>query len=131
VLKPAVGAGSVDAALFDMAAHEADLAHARLLAARQTVMVQPYPNRSRHGEAALIFVGGSSATQSQGAMLADRGLVSGLYKAERSRAPPAPLNCKWPAPPWLRPPVALTASCTRASISCRAPAVRRWSSNWS
>ncbi|MEA2677314.1 MAG: hypothetical protein QOJ81_1455 [Chloroflexota bacterium] len=89
VLKPSVGAGSVDAALFDLAAvHEADLARAhaeRLLAARQTIMVQPYLELiERHGEAALIFFGGEfSHAVTKGAMLADqRELVDGLYKAE-------------------------------------------------
>lgn len=89
VLKPAVGAGSVDAALFDLhAAREAELArsHAeRLLAARQTVMVQPYLEQiEARGEAALIFFGGVfSHAVTKGAMLADqRELVSGLYKAE-------------------------------------------------
>jgi len=89
VLKPAVGAGSVDAALFDLrATHEAELARAhaeRLLEARQTVMVQPYLERiEERGEAALIFFGGQfSHAVTKGAMLADQGeLVSGLYKAE-------------------------------------------------
>ena len=89
VLKPGVGAGSVDAALFDMAAtHEAELARAhaqRLLETRQAVMVQPYLERiDEHGEAALIFFDGEfSHAVTKGAMLADqRELVSGLYKAE-------------------------------------------------
>jgi hypothetical protein len=89
VLKPAVGAGSVDAGLFDLAtAHEAKLARAhaeRLLAARQTVMVQPYLERiEAHGEAALIFTGGEfSHAVTKGAMLGgQRELVGGLYKAE-------------------------------------------------
>jgi hypothetical protein len=89
VLKPSVGAGSVDAALFDMAAvHEADLAQAhaaRLLAANQTVMVQPYLELiERQGEAALIFFGTEfSHSITKGAMLAgQRELVDGLYNAE-------------------------------------------------
>jgi glutathione synthase/RimK-type ligase-like ATP-grasp enzyme len=102
VLKPGVGAGSVDAALFDMAAtHEAELARAhaeRLLQMRQTVMVQPYLEQVEdRGEAALIFVGGEfSHAVTKGAMLADqRELVSGLYKAEvitPRRASPAELE---------------------------------------
>jgi hypothetical protein len=89
VLKPSVGAGSVDAAQFDLTVvHEAELArvHAeRLLAAHQTVMVQPYLERiDAQGEAALIFVGGEfSHAVTKGAMLADQGeMVEGLYKAE-------------------------------------------------
>jgi len=89
VLKPAVGAGSVDAALFDMkAAHEAELArsHAdRLHGAGQTVMVQPYLELiEEQGEAALIFFGTEfSHAVTKGAMLGDeRELVDGLYKAE-------------------------------------------------
>ncbi len=89
VLKPAVGAGSVDAALFDLhAAHEAELARAhaeRLLAARQTVMVQPYLEAiEEQGEAALVFFGGQfSHAVTKGAMLAgQRELVSGLYMSE-------------------------------------------------
>ena len=89
VLKPAVGAGSVDAALFDLGvANDAQLARAqaeRLLAAGQTVMVQPYLERiEERGETALIFFGGEfSHCVTKGAMLADpRDLVSGLYKEE-------------------------------------------------
>ena len=89
VLKPAVGAGSIDAALFDLAvAHEAGLARAhaqRLLAAGQTVMVQPYLEQiDQQGEAALMFFGGEfSHAVTKSAMLADQGeMVAGLYKAE-------------------------------------------------
>lgn len=89
VLKPSVGAGSVDAAVFDLgAASDAELARthaARLLAARQAVMVQPYLERiEAEGEAALIFFGTQfSHAVTKGAMLADqRELVSGLYKEE-------------------------------------------------
>jgi hypothetical protein len=89
VLKPAVGAGSVDAARYSLhAEHEAALARAhaeRLLAARQTVMVQPYLHAiEEHGEAGLIFVGGEfSHAVTKGAMLVDqRELVAGMYKAE-------------------------------------------------
>ena len=89
VLKPSVGAGSVDAALFDPAvAGEMAQARAhaeRLLSVGQTVMVQPYLERiEQQGEAALIFFGGEfSHAVTKGAMLADqRELVSGLYNAE-------------------------------------------------
>jgi glutathione synthase/RimK-type ligase-like ATP-grasp enzyme len=89
VLKPAVGAGSVDAALFDLGvAHEAGLARAhaeRLLATGQTVMVQPYLERiEAQGEAGFMFFGGEfSHAVTKGAMLAGQvEMVAGLYKAE-------------------------------------------------
>ncbi|HEY8135064.1 MAG TPA: hypothetical protein VIF08_03420 [Candidatus Limnocylindrales bacterium] len=89
VLKPSVGAGSVDAALFDLAvAEQAGLARAhaeRLVAAGQTVMVQPYLELiERHGETALIFYGGQfSHAAAKGAMLVSQTeMVAGLYKAE-------------------------------------------------
>lgn len=89
VLKPSVGAGSVDAALFDFAApDEAALARAhaeRLLAAGQTVMIQPYLELiEQHGETALMFFGGEfSHAAAKGAMLAGHSeMVEGLYKAE-------------------------------------------------
>lgn len=98
VLKPAVGAGSINAARFTLhAAHEAELARAhaeRLLAARQTVMVQPYQHAvDEQGEASLIFLAGEfSHAITKGAMLADEGdVVRGIYKAEviRPRDPAA------------------------------------------
>ena len=90
VLKPAVGAGSLDAAAFSLHdAHEDALARehaARLLASGQTVMVQPYLDLiERHGETALIYLGGTfSHAVVKGAMLADdRGLeAGGLYRSE-------------------------------------------------
>lgn len=89
VLKPAVGAGSVDAARYSMHdEHEARQAHKhveRLLAAGQTVMVQPYLDLiEERGETALIYLGGVfSHAVTKGAMLAaDRALVEGLYKEE-------------------------------------------------
>jgi glutathione synthase/RimK-type ligase-like ATP-grasp enzyme len=89
VLKPAVGAGSVDAALFDLGvAHEAGLARAhaeRLLATGQTVLVQPYLERiDAQGEAGFMFFGGEfSHAVTKGAMLAGQvEMVAGLYKAE-------------------------------------------------
>ncbi len=89
VLKPAIGAGSVDAAVFDLAAaDEAALARAhaeRLVAAGQTVMVQPYLELiDQHGETALMFCGSEfSHAASKGAMLTGQvEMVAGLYKAE-------------------------------------------------
>lgn len=89
VLKPSVGAGSVDAAVFDLgSADQAAQARAhaeRLLAAGQTVMVQPYLDLiDHHGETALMFFGGEySHAASKGAMLGGRlEMVAGLYKEE-------------------------------------------------
>lgn len=89
VLKPSVGAGSVDAALFDLdqpTEASAARAHAeRLLAAGQMVMVQHYLERiDEQGEAGLIFCSGEfSHAVTKGAMLADQPeMVAGLYKAE-------------------------------------------------
>ena len=90
VLKPAVGAGSVDAGRFDMRlAHEVDLARAhatRLLAAGHTVMVQPYLEQiDTAGEAGLIYLNGEfSHAVSKGAMLdSEKALVGGLFKEEK------------------------------------------------
>lgn len=89
VLKPAIGAGSVDAALFDLSIEdEAALARAhaeRLLVAGQTVMVQPYLELiERGGEAALMFFGGTySHAAIKGPMLTGQSeMVAGLYRAE-------------------------------------------------
>lgn len=89
VVKPAIGAGSVDAARYSMHdEHEARHAHEhveRLLSAGQTVLVQPYLDLiEERGEAALIYFGGVfSHAVTKGAMLAaDRALVEGLYKEE-------------------------------------------------
>ena len=62
MLKPSIGAGSVDAAAFSMhEEHERLLARvhaARLAANGQTVMIQPYLETiEQHGETALIFLG--------------------------------------------------------------------------
>ena len=90
VLKPSVGAGSVDAARFSLGdEHEATLArdHAqRLLAAGKTVMVQPYLEAiETRGETGVIFVGGRiSHAIGKGAMLGgDRQAeAGGLYLEE-------------------------------------------------
>lgn len=94
VLKPAVGAGSVDAAAFAMDdAQQARLAaeHAhRLQAAGLTVMVQPYIDAiDERGETGLIFLGGSfSHAIYKGPMLVtEQQLVAGgLYRDEKIRA---------------------------------------------
>jgi glutathione synthase/RimK-type ligase-like ATP-grasp enzyme len=89
VLKPSVGAGSLDAAAFSLHDdHEQRLAreHAvRLLSVGRTVMIQPYiEGIEDKGETAVIFLGGEfSHAITKGAMLAgQRGLVDGLYFEE-------------------------------------------------
>lgn len=60
VVKPAVGAGSVDAFRFtdgDKAAEHA----AALLVADRSVLVQPYDPRIEAGETALVFIGGEQS----------------------------------------------------------------------
>jgi hypothetical protein len=57
VVKPAVGAGSVGALRFSD--HAEARAHAAALQADgRTVLVQPYDRRIKHGETALVFLGG-------------------------------------------------------------------------
>jgi glutathione synthase/RimK-type ligase-like ATP-grasp enzyme len=90
VLKPSVGAGSIDAARYSLHdEHEHRLAHAhaaRLLAAGHTVMVQPYLEEiETAGEAGLIFIGGAfSHAITKGAMLASSRPkeAGGLYVQE-------------------------------------------------
>ena len=94
VLKPSVGAGSLDAAAFSLHdEHEQNLARehaARLMAAGQSVMVQPYVDQiEKLGETALIFLGGAFGhAVNKGAMLVgDRGLEArGLYLGETIEA---------------------------------------------
>ncbi|MFY1637749.1 ATP-grasp domain-containing protein [Solwaraspora sp. WMMB335] len=98
VIKPAVGAGSVDAGRYRCAGAQQpggqdDLARAhvdRLHAAGRTVLVQPYlPAVASHGETALIFFGGPeglaySHAIRKGPLLAgpDEG-TAGLFRAEQ------------------------------------------------
>jgi len=57
VVKPAIGAGSVGALRFSD--HDEARAHAAALQAEgRTVLVQPYDRRIKHGETALVFLGG-------------------------------------------------------------------------
>ncbi len=60
VVKPTVGAGSLDTERYDSSSHELAAAHvARLHDARRDVMVQPYVESvDRVGETALIFIDG-------------------------------------------------------------------------
>ena len=90
VLKPSIGAGSLDAAAYTLHdAHEAGLARehvARLLGAGKTIMVQPYLELiEERGETGLMYFGDTfSHAVRKGAMLAaERGLeAGGLYKTE-------------------------------------------------
>jgi O-ureido-D-serine cyclo-ligase len=95
VVKPAVGAGSVDARRFGPGEAGAARAHAaKLLSARRSVMVQPYLERiNRDGETALVHLGGRfSHAIRKGPMLAGPAeLVGGLFLKEdiRRREPSA------------------------------------------
>ncbi|MEN3306815.1 MAG: hypothetical protein V7603_3017 [Micromonosporaceae bacterium] len=90
VIKPAVGAGSVDAGRYD-ATRPSQRAQAqahtrRLQAAGRAVLVQPYmPAVDRDGETALIFLGGRySHAVRKGAMLdGPYAGVDGLFKPEQ------------------------------------------------
>lgn len=90
VLKPAIGAGSMGAGLFDLrgaADHERARRHAeRLLAAGQTVMVQPYLAAiEESGETGVIFIDGTfSHAIRKGVMLGPQSVeeVDELYKKE-------------------------------------------------
>ncbi len=89
VIKPAVGAGSVDTGRYDLgAAGHRELAErhaARLQAAGRTVLIQPYlPAVDTYGETALLFLGGRfSHAIRKGPLLdgPDEG-VAGLYRPE-------------------------------------------------
>lgn len=87
VVKPAVGAGSVDTHRFSEAT--AARRHAtRLLDAGRAVLVQPYDSRVEDGETALVFVGGEqSHAFTKGPILPPQGQRpafddSGIYAAE-------------------------------------------------
>ena len=87
VVKPAVGAGSVDTHRFSEAT--AARRHAeRLLAAGRDVLVQPYDSRVEDGETALVFIAGEqSHAFTKGPILPPQGQRppfddSGTYAAE-------------------------------------------------
>lgn len=89
VVKPSVGAGSVDAGRYDLTDHhQRDLASAhiaRLQARGATAMIQPYLHAVDHeGETALLYFGGEfSHAIGKAALLSgpDEG-VDGLFKEE-------------------------------------------------
>jgi glutathione synthase/RimK-type ligase-like ATP-grasp enzyme len=102
VLKPSVGAGSLDAAAFTLDdPGEATRAreHAeRLLGAGTTVMVQPYLAAiDDRGEAALIFVGGkfSHAITKSAMLRGDRATVAGGLFLEESITPRQPSEAEF------------------------------------
>ena len=87
VVKPAVGAGSRDAASYGPEQHEAARAHvARLHARGATAMLQPLlASVAREGEWPLVFLGGEySHAASKRVDLPRAGAVEGLFAAERT-----------------------------------------------
>jgi hypothetical protein len=88
VVKPAIGAGSIDTGRF--VDHTAARAHiAALQDAGRTALVQPYDSRVEQGETALVFLGGrQSHAFTKGPMLPPEGEMallheSGTYVAEK------------------------------------------------
>ena len=88
VVKPAIGAGSIDTGRF--VDHAAARAHvAALQESGRTALVQPYDARVQAGETALVFLGGrQSHAFTKGPMLPPEGEVatldeSGTYVAEK------------------------------------------------
>lgn len=87
VVKPAVGAGSRDAASYGPEQHDAARAHvARLHARGSTAMLQPLlASVAREGEWPLVFLGGEySHAASKRVDLPRAGAVEGLFAAERT-----------------------------------------------
>jgi O-ureido-D-serine cyclo-ligase len=86
VVKPAIGAGSRDAARYTRAQRAKALAHVeRLLAAGRSTMLQPYLDRvDAHGETAVVYIGGrySHAFRKGPLLRLGDDLVSGLFAPE-------------------------------------------------
>jgi hypothetical protein len=89
VLKPSVGAGSLDTGRYDLGRadhHRLAIAHVeRLVGLGQTVMVQPYlESVDRYGERSLLFIAGAySHSITKAAMLTGPAeATDGLYRAE-------------------------------------------------
>ena len=99
VVKPAIGAGSIDTGRF--VDHAAARAHVEALqSSGRTALVQPYDARVEQGETALVFLGGQqSHAFTKGPMLPPEGEEaeldeSGTYVAE-SLAPADPDFAMW------------------------------------
>jgi glutathione synthase/RimK-type ligase-like ATP-grasp enzyme len=89
VVKPAVGAGSRDAASYESDQHEPALAHvARLHASGQTVLIQPLlKSVATEGEWPLMFVDGQfSHAANKRVALPRAGVVVELFAAESNSA---------------------------------------------
>jgi len=85
VIKPAVGAGSRDAAVYGADQHDTATVHVdRLLAAGQVVLVQPFlPSVATEGEWPLVFFDGQfSHAASKRVALPRAGTVDDLFAAE-------------------------------------------------
>lgn len=117
VVKPAIGAGSRDAARYRRREGAKAAGHlARLLHARRAAMLQPYLGHvDHHGETAVLYLGGEfSHSIRKGPLLrAGAGLVEGLFapeeiapriadEAERSVAAAAYVALPFDAPPYAR-----------------------------
>jgi glutathione synthase/RimK-type ligase-like ATP-grasp enzyme len=88
VVKPAIGAGSRDAARFRRADADAARSHLRRLvtAERRSAMLQPYLDRvDDYGETALMYLGGrySHAIRKGPLLRVGDGLVAGLFAPEQ------------------------------------------------
>lgn len=89
VVKPAVGAGSRDAATYRAEQHEAAVAHvARLHAAGQVVLVQPFlKSVATDGEWPMVFIDGRfSHAASKRVVLPQAGTIDDLFAAETNVA---------------------------------------------
>jgi glutathione synthase/RimK-type ligase-like ATP-grasp enzyme len=95
VVKPAVGAGARDARRHERTAEDEILAHMRpLLAARRSVMLQPYlAGVDTHGETALMFIAGRFSHAIRKGALLPRGAAAtaGLFA-------PEDISARLPAP---------------------------------
>ncbi len=89
VVKPAIGAGSRDAARYRRGDAGRALEHAeKLLQAERSVLLQPYLERvDEHGETAVLYFGGeySHAARKGPLLRAGAGLVEGLFAPEDIR----------------------------------------------
>ncbi|BBX07608.1 hypothetical protein MAIC_24110 [Mycolicibacterium aichiense] len=99
VVKPAIGAGSIDTGRFvDRGAARAHIA--ALQDSGRTALVQPYDARVEQGETALVFLGGrQSHAFTKGPMLPPEGQTAALHESgtyvEESLAPADPDFAMW------------------------------------